>query len=264
MNLGLKGKRAIVTGGAVGIGQAIAIDLAKEGVKVFITSRNERKLKETLRIMGGKGKGHGAMKCDITDDGAPSKVVKGMHKKFGRPDIIVNNVGSALEITDPYCPISDWRKLFRLNFEVAVEINDLLIPHMKEQNWGRVVTITSDAALENSGPVPFCASKAALGAYTRSMGRVLATETPNVVMTAVMPGVVATEGGHWEKVLKDRPEHAEKYLRERCPLRRFGKTTEISPMVVFLCSEQASFCHGSIISVDGGQSRHHLYYNFLP
>lgn len=263
MDLGIKGKRALVTGGASGIGQAVAMDLAKEGVNVFITSREEAKLKRTLDLMGGKKDGHAYWAGTITDEGAPAEMVKVMHKDFGNPDIVVNNVGSALEIMDPYCPISDWRKLFRLNFEVAVEVNNLLLPYMRKQDWGRVVTITSDAALENSGPVPFCASKAALGAYTRSLGRVLATQTKNVVMTALMPGVVLTEGGHWEKVLKERPEHAEKYLRERCPLGRFGKTTEISPMVVFLCSELASFCQGSIIPVDAGQSKHFMYHNFI-
>lgn len=263
MDLGIKGKKALVTGGASGIGQAIALELAKEGAKVFITSREEVKLKKTLALLGGKKAGHGTWECNITDEEAPQKAVEFVRRNLGQPDIVVNNVGSALEITDPFCPVSDWRKLFRLNFEVAVEINNLLIPHMKEQDWGRIVNITSDAAMENSGPVPFCASKAALGAYTRSMGRVLATQTRNVVMTAVMPGVVLTEGGHWEKVLKVRPEHAEKYLRERCPLGRFGKIEEISPMVVFLCSELASFCQGSIVSVDAGQSKHFMYHNFL-
>lgn len=264
MDLGLKGKKALVTGGASGIGQAIALDLAKEGVKVFITSREETKLKKAMDLLGGKNAGHDYLECDISEEGAVSSLIEQMHRKFGHPDIVVNNVGSAFGITDPYCPISDWRKFFRLNFEVAVEVNNLLLPFMKKQDWGRVVTITSGAALENSGPVPYCASKAALGAYTRSMGRVLATETKNVVMTAVMPGVVLTQGGHWDQVLKDRPEHAEKYLKERSPLGRFGKTTEISPMVVFLCSELASFCQGAIIPVDAGQAKHFMYFNYLP
>ncbi len=263
MDLGIKGKKALVTGGASGIGQAIAMDLAKEGVKVFITSREDAKLKKAMTMLGGKKAGHSFLKCDIADDQGPEKLIQVLHKDFGHPDIVVNNVGSAFGITDPYCPTSDWRKFFRLNFEVAVEINNLLLPHMKKQNWGRIVTITSGAALENSGPVPYCAAKAALGAYTRSMGRVLATEAQNVVMTAVMPGVVLTEGGHWEHVLKERPEHAEKYLRERSPLGRFGKTSEISPMVIFLCSKMASFCHGAIVPVDAGQAKHFMSFNYL-
>lgn len=264
MDLGIKGKKALVTGGATGIGQAIALDLAKEGVKVVITSRSNERLNKMMDMLGGKESGHYGIVCNITDVDAPQALADEIHNNFGNLDIVVNNVGHTLEITDPYCPISDWRKVFRLNFEVAVEINNCFIPYMKKQDWGRIVNITSGAGLENSGPVTFCTSKAALTAYTRSMGRILAIETSNVVMTAVSPGVVITEGGHWDKVLQERPEHAEQYLKERCPLDRFGETFEISPMVVLLCSEKASFCQGAIVPVDAGQSRHYMYFNYLP
>jgi NAD(P)-dependent dehydrogenase (short-subunit alcohol dehydrogenase family) len=90
------------------------------------------------------------------------------------------------------------------------------------------------------------------------MGRILAIETKDVVMSAVLPGVVLTEGGHWDTVLKERREHAEKYLAERCPLGRFGKPSEISPIVVLLCSKLATFCQGSIVPVDAGQARHYF------
>ena len=264
MDFGLQGKKALVTGGASGIGQAIAIDLAKEGVQVVITSRDGEILNKTLQTMGGEKSGHHGIVSNITDEGAPSALADEIKNNFGNLDIVINNVGSTLGFLDPYCPISDWRKIFRLNFEVAVEVNNLFIPYMKEQDWGRIVTITSGASLENSGPVTYCASKAALAAYTRTMGRILATETTNVVMTAVMPGVVNTEKGHWDKILKEKPEHADKYLEERCPLKRLGKPSEISGMVTFLCSEKASFCQGAIVPVDAGQPRHYMYFNYLP
>lgn len=264
MDLGLKGRKVLVTGGALGIGQAIALDFVKEGARVVITSRNEEGVRKTLALMGGAEAGHYGAVCNITDEGAPQALARDIHEKFGQLDVVVNNVGSTLDITDPYCPISDWRKIFRVNLEVVIEINNLFLPHMKEQDWGRIVTITSGAGLENSGPVTYCASKAALTAYTRTMGRILATETSNVVMTAVMPGVVLTEGGHWDRVIKERPEHLQRYLKERCPLGRLGQPSEISAMVVLLCSERASFCHGAIVPVDAGQARHYMYFNFLP
>jgi 3-oxoacyl-[acyl-carrier protein] reductase len=129
---------------------------------------------------------------------------------------------------------------------------------MKKQDWGRIVNVSAGASMENSGPAPYCSIKAALTAYSRCMGRILATETKNVVMSAILPGVVITEEGHWQKVLKERPEHAEKYLKERTPLGRFGKPSEISPMVVLLCSELATFCQGSIVAVDAGQAKHYF------
>lgn len=264
MDLGLKGKKALVTGGAVGIGQAIAMDLAAEGVQVCITSRDKTRLTKTLAMMGDSEEGHYGIVCDIEQEGGPKALADDIRKNFGNLDIVVNNVGHTQGITDPYCPISDWRKVFRLNLEVAIEINNLFIPYMKQQDWGRIVNISAGASLENSGPVSYCASKAALTAYTRSMGRILAIETKNVVMTAVLPGVVITEGGHWDRVLQERPEHAERYLKERCPLGRFGQPSEISPMVVLLCSEKATFAQGSIVLVDAGQGRHYMYSSYLP
>jgi len=259
MELGIKGKRALVTGGATGIGKAIALDLARESVKVVITSRNEEVLKITLEEMGGQQAGHYATVCNITEEEAPGKLAKEIWEKFGHPDIVVNNVGSTLGIMDPYCSISDWRKVFRIVMEVGIELNNLFIPHMKEQHWGRIVNISAGSAMENNGPVSYCSMKAALTAYSRSMGRILAIETGDeVVMSAIQPGIVFTEHGHWAEVLKTRPEHAEKYLRERTVLGRFGKPDEISPMVVLLCSNLATFCQGAIVPVDGGQARHYF------
>ncbi len=257
MQLGLTGKKALITGGATGIGEAIAIDLAKEGVKVAITSRNPEHLASALAKLGGSDNGHFALRADIIEEDGPRHIADQVLAHFGEPDIVVNNVGDTLGITDPLCPISDWRRLFRLNLEVHVETNNCFIPLMRRKKWGRIVNISAGASMENSGPVPYCSIKAAYTAYSRCMARVLAPD--NIVMSAVLPGVVYTEHGHWAQVLKERPEHADKYLADRTVLKRFGQPGEISPMVVLLCSELASFCIGSIVPVDGGQARH--YYN---
>lgn len=256
MELGIVGKKAIITGGATGIGKAIALDLAKEGVKVAITSRNEDNLKQTLSELGGREAGHCYVVSNIMNEGEPARVAAKVREEIGDPDIVVNNVGDTLGITDPMCPISDWRKVFRLNLEVHIEMNNACIPSMKAKKWGRIVNISAGASMENSGPVPYCSMKAAYTAYSRSMGRVLAPD--NIVMSALLPGVVLTERGHWSKVLEERPQHADTYLAERTVLKRFGDPHEISPMVVLLCSELASFCQGSIVPVDGGQARHYF------
>jgi 3-oxoacyl-[acyl-carrier protein] reductase len=259
MELGIKGKKAIVTGGATGIGEAICVELAREGVQVAFTSRNAESIARTLAKLGGPEAGHYGIVTDITQEGEPARVAAKVLAEFGEPAIVVNNVGDTLGITDPLCPISDWRRVFRLNLEVHVEMNNCFIPLMRERKWGRIVNISAGASMENSGPVPYCAIKAAYTAYTRSMGRVLAPD--GIVMSAVLPGVVFTDQGHWAGVLKERPEHADKYLEERTVLKRFGQPGEISPMVVMLCSELASFCVGSIVPVEGGQARHYFHFN---
>ena len=117
--------------------------------------------------------------------------------------------------------------------------------------------------MENSGPVTFSVSKAALTAYTRSMGRVLAASDPSIVMTAVLPGVVITEDGHWQKLSMSDPEFLKSYLKERCPLGRFGTVAEIAEVVAFYCTEAVSFSHGSIVPIDGGQSKGYLTHNYM-
>lgn len=259
MDLGIKGKKAFITGGATGIGEAICLELAREGVQVAFTSRHPKSIEATLAKLGGRDAGHHGIVSDITLEGEPQRVAEKVLQEFGEPAIVINNVGDTLGITDPLCPISDWRRVFRLNLEVHVETNNCFIPLMRARKWGRIVNISAGASMENSGPVPYCAIKAAYTAYTRSMGRVLAPD--GIVMSAVLPGVVFTEQGHWAGVLRERPEHAERYLSERTVLKRFGTPDEISPMVVMLCSEQASFCVGSIVPVEGGQARHYFHFN---
>jgi len=261
MELGISGRYALITGGANGIGKSITEAFANEGVNVIFTSRDQQSIDDMTSKANSCGVQAEGILIDFLDENWLAKM-KAAISKFDI-DILVNNAGHNFNITDPYCPIDDWRKVMGLNFEVAVQICNLVIPQMKRSGWGRIVNITSVAGLENSGPVTYGVSKAALTAYTRTMGRILATEADNVVMSAIFPGVVVTKGGHWEKVLETNPQHATDYLKERCPLGRFGEPDEISPVVVFYCSDHASFSHGAIIPVDAGQAKSYMYHEFL-
>ncbi|MBC8391656.1 MAG: SDR family oxidoreductase [Deltaproteobacteria bacterium] len=254
MDLGLNGKRAIVTGSGRGIGMGIVKRLVAEGTKVGIVARTDAEVKSLLREIGGKELGHAGVCMDLTPDDAPANLVKILKSKgFWPIDIIVHNLGGTLDIKDPFCSKDDWRRLYRFNFEIAVELNLLLVPKMQERNWGRVVHISSISAMENHGPVTYCAMKAALTAYTRSFGGVVAPD--GVVVSAVLPGAIFTEGGYWDVTSKTNPDHVQKFLTERQRIGRFGKIEEIANYVTFLCSELASFNTGSIVPVDGGQGR---------
>ncbi len=254
MDLGIKGKKALVTGAGRGIGRAIAKALAGEGALVTAVSRTEDDLNKLLDEIGGQSVGHRTIAMDLLPPGAPTKLLKELQESGFYPlDIVVHNLGGTFDIRDPFCPLDDWRKLYRLNFEIAVEFNLTILPEMQKRKWGRIVHISSISALENQGPVPYCTVKAALTAYVRSMGGVVAPD--GVVMSAVLPGGVYTEGGDWERMVKNRPEHVEKFLKERQRIGRFGRPEEIGNYVAFLCSELASFNTGSIVPVDGGQGR---------
>ena len=254
MDLGIKGKRALVTAAGRGIGRAIALCLAREGVRVAVAARTASDVKAVVDEMGGENKGHLGQVIDLAQGGGPQQAVDYLKQKnFGTVDILINNVGGTVNITDPFCSMDDWKKVFRVNFDVAVELNRLLVPPMQEQKWGRVVQISSISSMENQGPVTYCAAKAALTAYTRSFGGVVASG--GVVVSAVLPGAVFTENGYWDEAQKKKPDHVRKFLEERQRIGRFGKTEEIANLVVYLSSALASFNTGSIIPVDGGQGR---------
>jgi 3-oxoacyl-[acyl-carrier protein] reductase len=254
LDLKISGKKALVTGGATGIGASIVTELANEGVLVAFTSRNKKAGLELLEKLGGKSSGHIFRNIDISKPNNPKKILNILRNLDFLPDILINNVGDTLGVINPECGIEEWKLVYRLNLEVHVELVNLVIPYMKQNSWGRIINITAGAGLENSGPVTYSSMKAAYTAYTRSMARVLAPF--GIVMSAVLPGVVLTEDGHWSKVLKDRPDHASKYLEERTVLKRFGRPNEISPFVLILASELASFAVGSIVPIEGGQARH--------
>lgn len=256
MELGIKGRKALVTGGASGIGRAVALDLARHGVRVHFTSRDSAAGLDLEQQLGGRDAGHRFWHIDISAEEKCDSLMSSLADDGITPDILVNNVGDTLGVVDPMCGLSAWRSVYRLNLEVHIQVVEAVVPSMIEKQWGRIVNITAGAALENSGPVPYCSMKAAYTAYTRSMARVLAPD--GIVMSAVLPGVVLTESGHWQAVLRERPEHAASYLAERTVLGRFGQPDEIAPFVSLLCSDLATFAVGAIVPVEGGQARHYF------
>ncbi len=256
MIISLRNKKALVTGGGTGIGQSIVKALADAGAKVAFTSRKASSLKETYRLLGSNRK-HFPCKIDLYKKGNVNKLYKKLKKNFGKIDIVVNNIGHALNKKDPFTPLKNWEQSMRLNFLTAVEVVNLFVSDMKKNNWGRIINITSVAGMEISGPSTYNASKAALTAYTKSVGRALALEKRNVVMTAVAPGVIITKKGYWNKKTINS-KHAKNYLKNRTALGRFQKMDELTGIVVFLSSDHASFFHSSIIHADGGQSKHYM------
>ena len=259
MKIDLNEKIALITGGATGLGKGMAIALANSNARVIVTSRNLKDIKEISQHKSGKIFGYN---LDVTKSKDLKKLYNKIKKKYKKIDIIINNVGHTLNIKDPFTDIKNWKKIMDLNFFTAVNVTNTFINDMKKKNWGRIINITSIAGTEISGPSTFNSSKAALTAYTRSVGRQLAIEKRNIVMTAVAPGIIATERGHWnKKTIKSA--HAKKYLKNRTAIGRFGTIDELTGIIVFLCSEKSSFFHGSIIQPDGGQSRQYMSFNYL-
>lgn len=250
MELGLAGKRALVTGASRGLGRAIALSLAREGAMVAVVARKASALKSLVAEMGGSSAGHYALSADLMPEGAPTQVLEEVKAQFGHLDIVVHNLGGTLGIQNPLCTVEEWQQVWRFNLEIAVEMNRLIVPAMQAQKWGRIVHISSIAAVRGRSSISYATIKAALNAYVRGLGCAVAAD--GVIITAVMPGAILSKGGHWDVVSEDNPEYVQRYLAERIAIRRFGTPEEISDFVTFLCSERASLFAGAVIPIDGG------------
>lgn len=251
LDLGIAGKRALVTAGSRGIGRACFRALAAAGARVATCGRSQDDLRALLAEYDGSD-GHYTLPIDLLDEDSARTLAQSVLREFGSIDIVVHNFGGTLGVRDPYAPLQDWRRVWRANFEVALELNAMLVPSMVQTGWGRVVSISSAAAIEHLASLPYTTAKAALTAYTRSMGRTLAAS--GVVMTAVIPGIVLTEGGTWERAMRDDPERVAQTLKE-LPGGDFQRPEEIADFVAFLCSARASGCAGGLYRIDNGQSR---------
>ncbi len=248
MDLGIKDRLALVTGAGRGMGRAIAAVLAREGARVALVARTESQLDETLRECGGAGR-HRKLVMDLTAEGAAAKLA-GSLAGMGEPDIIVHNVGGSMGVTQTLGPSEDWMKVWRFNVGIAHELNRLYIPGMVERRWGRVVHLSTLSTTTYNGYAAYVSAKCALDGYVKTVSREVSKD--NVILSAVAPGAIYTEGRFFAKISKEDPAALEDYLKNHLPIRRLGQAQEVAPVVAFLCSEAASFMAGAIVGVDGG------------
>jgi 3-oxoacyl-[acyl-carrier protein] reductase len=251
MDLGIRNKHALVTGASRGIGAAVCESLSREGVFVTAVARSEKDLQTLEAVIGSKN--NMFIQSDLITDGAIETLYSKLLANDRQPAIIINNVGGTMDLNEPLCSSDDFLRVMKFNLGIAMDINRMMVPNMREKKWGRICHVSSISALENQGPPSYSAAKAALNAYVRGVSRYLASE--NVILTSVMPGAIFTKGGYWDEVSKNRPDHLKKYLEERMATKRLGQVSEIAELTTFLVSEHASFMVGSSILADGGQGR---------
>ncbi len=257
MELGIKGKRVLVTGASQGIGRTVALAFAEEGCKVSVIARRENKLKELVEEMGGESKGHLYYAGDMMKKGEPALTINKLTSKNNCFYIVVHNIGGTLNLKDPLASAEEWCQVWSLNVGIAIEINALVIPAMIKQKWGRIIHISSISAESVRGSTPYAAAKAYLNAYVKGIGRTFAKD--NIIISAIMPGAVYAKGGHWDENseinAKDKEaffKKREDFLRHHHAIGRLGIPEEIAPFVIFMASNLVTFAAASIIPVDGG------------
>ena len=258
MELGIKNKKVLITGSSRGLGSKLAKDFSKEECKIILVGRNKVNLIKTFNEIGGKDNGNSYYVMDLLQSGSPKKLSKHILEKNMGVDIIIHNLGGALGVRDPLAQYNDWKKVWDFNVGVSIQLNNLLIPKMIKNNWGRIVHISSVNAI-SAGEVntkygashAYNSSKSYLNTYVKSISRELIKK--NIVISSVMPGPIMSKGKHWEKLKKQKLNIYKEFINNFIPSGKLSTYDEISPFVLLLSSDKSTLASGSSLKIDGSQ-----------
>ena len=245
----VEGKNAIVTGGSLGIGTAISLDLSEEGANVALTYRSHpEEAEEVARQIEGMGHKAIAYQIDVSDFTAAQEMVDKVGEEFGGVDILVCNAGMNWDGVIWKMTEEQWDRVLGVNLKGYFNFARAVTPIFREQQSGKIVNITSINGLRGKfGQTNYSASKAGIIGLTKAMARELWKYSVNV--NAVGPGLILTE------MLRQNParEKVEEMALGEIVLGRLGQPEEVAWVVSFLCSEKARHVTGEVITVDGGQ-----------
>jgi 3-oxoacyl-[acyl-carrier protein] reductase len=256
MELNLKGKKALVTGGTHGIGSAISISLASEGVDVAFLSRSEKNLTLQQNFHQEIGGNYLALKCDVLNAQSIQNTWEEIEKAWGGVDILINNVGGggrwgANSIIET--PLEIWNEVMQKNLGVATHLTKLALPRMINNRWGRVITITSTYGNIIGGRAWFNIAKIAQTTLMKNLAKQSEFSQNGITFNSVAPGAIMIPDTGWALMKENNYEEFRDYV-EKLPLGRLGEPDEVSELVTFLCSEKAKLINGASIVIDGGES----------
>jgi len=255
MDLGLKGKVAIVTGASRGLGRYIAEGLAREGCDLCVCARSAPALEEAARDMRAAGARVLAVATDLTDSGAPEALVQRTLGHFGRVDYLVNNVGGNRRGYFADTTDEDWQAVLDVNLNIHLRCTRSAVASMMKSGGGAILCVASIFGREAGGPglSIYNATKSALISAAKIMALELAPQ--GIRVNTIAPGSIRFPGGSWDRRVRTDPEGMKVFVAQNLPIGRFGRGEEIADAAAFLLSDRASLITGACLNVDGGQSR---------
>jgi 3-oxoacyl-[acyl-carrier protein] reductase len=247
----LDGKVAFITGASRGIGAATALRMAEEGARVAIADIDEAGAMQVVREADRLGAEATSVHCDVADAASVQQAIESAATHFGRLDVLVNNAGVTRDNLIHKMTEADWDTVMNVHLKGAFLCTRAAQRYMVEQRYGRIVNLSSSAALGNRGQANYSTAKAGLQGFTRTLAIELGPF--NITVNAVAPGFIDTEMTRATAArLGLTPEQLQQEAAQRIPLRRVGQPREVANVICFLASDEASFVSGQIIYIAGG------------
>jgi 3-oxoacyl-[acyl-carrier protein] reductase len=258
MDLDLKGKKAVVTGASLGIGEAVVRMLADYGADVSFCARSPKAIEDLSSSKSSNGTIKGFV-ADMSEKESTNSFIQSVLDD-GPVDILINNVGASPSRNFLYMTDEDWEQLYELNLLSAVRCTRAFLPNMRENKWGRVIMVSSSAGKYPSAAlIDYGTTKAAMISMSKSLAKKYGSD--GVLVNSILPGLIHTD--MWERAATEiaaatgtKMEDVIKNNGSSVPLGRYGTSKEVASLITFLCSNAASYISGTSIEVDGGQSGH--------
>ena len=253
MNLDLAGKVALVTGSSRGLGLASARALAAEGCRVTLCARGAEALDRAAASIAATGGDVLAVPADVSTEAGAAAVVDRAVARFGRLDVLVNNVGKAGGGDIVSTSDAEWQSALDQTLFPAIRVSRLAVPHLRQAGGGVILMIASIWGRESGGRMTYNAVKAAEISLAKAMAQQLATD--GIRVNSLAPGSIFFEGGSWWTRQQADPQGIADFVAREIPSGRFGRPEEVGDVVAFLASARASWISGASLPVDGCQSR---------
>ncbi len=238
----LNGRIALITGGASGIGAAIAVKFAENGATVIIGDVDQDLGNATLKRIGEKAH---FVYLNIADEQSVNQTIDKIVNDFVRIDILVNNAGITNDRLLLRMTKEDWDRVININLTGTFLVTKAMVKYMVKQRSGRIINVASVIGLiGNAGQANYAASKAGIIGFTKSCAKEFASR--NITVNAIAPGFIET------RMTEKLSEEVKEMYSKLIPLGRFGKPEDVANLALFLCSDQAEYITGQVIAIDGG------------